>query len=71
MTEEQAKQRFLVLQAMRLVALLQVMLGAANIGGKLLPALTPYLGYALLTFGAAEFFLLPMVLKRIWAKTDQ
>jgi hypothetical protein len=33
--------------------------------------LSPYLGFALLVFGAVDFFLLPMLLKRIWQKTDQ
>jgi hypothetical protein len=71
MTEDLAKRRFLTLQVLRLVALALVMLGAGNIKGKLLPGLSPYLGFALLVFGAVDFFLLPMLLKRIWQKTDQ
>jgi hypothetical protein len=71
MTEEKAKQRFIILQLMRLVALGLVMLGIANIGGKLLPDLSPTLGYGLLIFGAVDFFAVPMMLKRVWQKQDQ
>ncbi len=68
MTEEQAKQRFLTLQAVRLVALLMVMLGAAILGGKILPNVPPFMGYALLIMGVVEFFLLPIVFKRAWQR---
>jgi hypothetical protein len=71
MTEELAKKRFLTMQLMRLVALTFVMLGIANIGGKLLPELSPYLGYCLLIFGTVDFFLIPVLLKRMWQKQDR
>jgi hypothetical protein len=71
MSEDQAKQRFMLLQLTRLVALGLVMAGIANIGGKFLPDLAPVMGYALLIFGAVDFFALPMLLKRVWQKQDQ
>lgn len=68
MTEEQAKQRFLVLNLVRLIALIIVMAGAANIAGKLLPEFTPALGMALLVIGAVDFFIAPVLLKKYWQK---
>lgn len=70
MTEDQAKQRFLVLNLVRLLALLIVMAGVANIAGRFLPDLSPMLGYVLLVFGAADFFGAPVLLKRIWQGRD-
>jgi hypothetical protein len=71
MNEDLAKQRFLVMQLTRLAGLALVMMGIANVGGKLLPDLSPYLGYGLLIFGAVDFFLVPIMLKRVWQKQDQ
>jgi hypothetical protein len=71
MTEDQAKQRFLVLNLVRLLALLLVMAGVANIAGRFLAELSPLLGYALLVFGAADFFAAPILLKRIWQDRDR
>jgi hypothetical protein len=71
MNEDLAKRRFLTMQLLRLFALGLVMLGIANIGGKLLPDFSPYLGYGLLVFGAVDFFLVPIVLKRAWQNKDQ
>lgn len=66
MTEELAKKRFMILNLVRFSALAFIFAGAANIGGKLLPDLTPTLGYVLLVIGAIDFFLAPVMLKRIW-----
>jgi hypothetical protein len=66
MTEELAKKRFMILNLVRFSALAFIFAGAANIGGKLLPELTPTLGYALLVIGAIDFFLAPVLLKRMW-----
>ncbi len=71
MNEEKAKQRFMILQVTRLFALGMVMAGIANIGGKLLPDSTPTLGYALLIFGAVDFFVAPMAFKRMWQDQDR
>lgn len=71
MSEEQAKQRFMILNLVRFSALAFIFAGAANIGGKLLPELTPTLGYVLLVIGAIDFFLAPVMLKRMWRTPDQ
>ncbi len=71
MTEEQAKTRFMLLNLVRLIAIAMVFAGIANIGGKLWPAFTPVLGYALLAIGAADFFLAPVLLKKLWNKQDR
>ncbi len=68
--EALAKKRFFLLSAMRFAAVLFVMLGIANVGGRLLPDVAPYLGYAFLIIGALDFFLIPVVLKRHWVKQD-
>jgi hypothetical protein len=70
MTEEQAKSRFMMLNLTRLGGLAFVMAGAANIVGKFLPGLTPFLGYGLLIIGAVDFFAAPILLKRMWRKQD-
>jgi hypothetical protein len=66
MTEELAKKRFMILNLVRFSALAFIFCGAANIGRKLLPELTPTLGYVLLVIGAIDFFLAPVLLKRMW-----
>ena len=71
MTEEQAKRRFMVLNFVRLSALMMVMAGVANIAGKFLPDLTPTLGMVLLVIGAADFFIAPVLLKNHWRKQGE
>lgn len=66
MNEELAKKRFMILNLVRFSALAFIFAGAANIGGKLLPELMPVLGYILLVIGAVDFFLAPVLLKRLW-----
>jgi hypothetical protein len=66
MNEELAKKRFMILNLVRFSALAFIFAGAANIGGKLMPELMPVLGYVLLVIGAVDFFLAPVLLKRIW-----
>jgi hypothetical protein len=66
MSEELAKKRFMILNLVRFSALAFIFAGAANIGGKLLPDLTPTLGYILLVIGAVDFFLAPVMFKRMW-----
>jgi hypothetical protein len=71
MTEEQAKQRFLILNLVRLSGLMVTMLGMANIMGKFAPGLAPFLGGVLIVMGAADFFFAPILLKRMWrGETD-
>lgn len=71
MTEEQAKQRFLVLNLVRLSGLIIAFAGIANVGGKLAPDLAPGLGLVLLIMGTVDFFFAPMLLKRAWQNQDQ
>lgn len=66
MNEELARKRFMILNLVRFSALAFIFAGAANIGGKLLPELMPVLGYVLLVIGAVDFFLAPVLLKRLW-----
>ncbi len=68
--EQLAKKRFFVLSAMRFTSLVFVALGVANVGGKFLPEATPFLGYAFLIIAMLDFFLVPVVLKKAWAKQD-
>ncbi len=69
--EAQAKQRFLIINLVRLSAIVFLFVGAANIGGKLLPEFTPLLGQILLVIGAIDFFLAPVLLKRMWRTPEQ
>ena len=68
MNENLAKQRFLALNLARILGLVLVFAGIANIGGRLLPALSPWLGYILLITGAVDFYALPILLKKAWSK---
>jgi arginine exporter protein ArgO len=68
--EKLAKQRFMILTYARFMDLALVIAGVANLGGKLLPELSPYLGYTLLLAGAFGFFWIPIILKKTWVKQD-
>ncbi len=69
--EDQARRRFVALNLVRLLAIAMVFAGAANVGGRLLPELSPVLGYVLLVAGALDFFLAPAILKRGWRSPDR
>ena len=71
MNEEVAKRRFMIINLVRFSALAFIFAGAANVAGKLLPELTPTLGYVLLVIGAVDFFLAPVLLKRMWRTPEQ
>jgi hypothetical protein len=68
--EDLARQRFMILNLVRFGAIAFVFAGAANVGGKLLPDLSPTLGYVLLIVGVLDFFLAPVLLKRSWRNPD-
>lgn len=68
--EALAKSRFMALNLARMSGLIMVFAGIANIGGRLLPDLAPWLGQALLMLGAADFFVAPVLLKRLWTRQD-
>ncbi len=65
--EKLARQRFNTLNLVRFMGVASAFAGAANIGGKLLPDFTPWLGYVLLINGIADVFLIPLLLKKSWA----
>jgi hypothetical protein len=71
MNETEAKQKFMILNLVRLIAIGFVMAGAANIVGKMLPEFAPWLGAVLLVIGLADFFFAPMLLKKVWRKREQ
>lgn len=71
MNEDLAKQRFMIINLVRFSAVALIFAGAANVAGKLLPELAPILGYGLLLVGAIDFFLAPVLLKRMWRSPDQ
>jgi hypothetical protein len=68
--EELARKRFMILNLVRLGSIALVVAAMANIAGKLLPGFSPLLGYILLVFGAIDFFLAPIILKRTWRTPD-
>jgi hypothetical protein len=68
MNETEAKQKFMLLNLLRLIAIGFVMAGAANVADKLLPEYAPWLGAVLMVIGIADFFFAPMLLKRYWRK---
>jgi hypothetical protein len=67
--ETQAKHRFMLLNAMRVFAVVLVVMGAAIVGRRWLD-LPEYVGFAFIFIGAIEFFWMPIVFKRSWAKQD-
>jgi hypothetical protein len=71
MNEDVAKKRFMILNFVRFSALAFIFAGAANVGGKFMPEMTPTLGHVLLIIGAIDFFLAPVLLKRMWRTPDQ
>jgi hypothetical protein len=68
--EALAKKRFFLLSAMRFTSLIFVALGAANVGGRLFPEASPFLGYGFLIVAMLDFFMVPVILKKAWAKQD-
>jgi hypothetical protein len=68
--EALAKKRFFLLSAMRFTSLIFVALGVGNVGGRLFPEASPYLGYGFLIIAMLDFFLIPVILKKAWAKQD-
>lgn len=69
--ERIARGRFMIINFVRLFALVIAFTGAANIGGHILPEYAPLLGQFLLAIAAIDFFLAPIVLKRMWRSKDQ
>ena len=66
--EDLAKQRWSVLQLVRLGAAVIVLLGIVIISGRLIDI--PAIGYALMVAGAFGFFALPAKLAKKWRSPD-
>ena len=66
--EKLARQRFNTLNMVRFFGVTTALLGAANVGGKLLPDFAPWLGFILIVNGAVDVLLLPALLKKKWAR---
>ena len=64
MTEDQARQRFIVLNLVRLTGLFAALFGLAIIAGKL--DLPRELGYVAFVIGLFDAMLLPPLLARKW-----
>ena len=67
--EKLARQRFMLLQLIRLGGAAMAMIGAVIISGRWIEM--PMLGYALLVIGAVEFFVLPNLIAKGWRTPDQ
>jgi hypothetical protein len=64
--ERIARSRFAVLTLVRFSAIAIAFVGAANVGGRLLPEFSPMLGQILFVVAAVDFFLAPALLKKMW-----
>jgi hypothetical protein len=71
MNEDLAKGRFNTLNLIRLGGAICAAVGAANIGGRILPDFAPWLGYVMLANGVADVLFIPILLKKKWTKQDQ
>jgi hypothetical protein len=67
--ETQAKQRFMLLNLTRFLSVALVMFGIAIIAGRLLEGME-LVGYFFVVLGAAEFFVMPLFLKKLWNKKN-
>lgn len=67
--EKLARQRFMLLQMVRMGGAAMALIAAVIISGRLIDM--PMLGYALLVLGAAEFFVLPNLISKSWRTPDQ
>jgi hypothetical protein len=68
--DAQAMRRFTMLNIVRSVSAALVMLGVAIISGSILPGFE-FVGYGFVILGAVEFFLMPVILKRMWNMRDE
>lgn len=68
--EQRAMLRFNILNLSRFAAIAFVILGAVLISGKYFPAAPPALGYTVFVIGVIDFFLMPFILRRMWAQKD-
>ena len=70
-SEDLARNRFMLISLARFGAIAMVMVGIANMAGKLLPDLKPWFGYFLFFLGVGGFYMLPVMLKRRWRSGEE
>ena len=71
MTEDEAKKRFITLNLFRLVSLVLTLFGIYIFQTEMLGPDLNWIGAVFTILGAAEFFLAPMILKKMWNKQDK
>ena len=69
MSEDLAKRRFFILQALRFFGAGMAFFGAAIIAGK--TSLPAAIGYVFLVFGAIDATIVPVVIARLWKSKDK
>lgn len=69
--EELARTRFGLLNLARFSGVALVFAGIANLAGKLLPGLAPWLGIVLFLAGIFGFYTVPVLLKRRWTGPEK
>ena len=62
--EAQARNRYFVIQLMRILGVALVLVGILVVRGKI--AIEPVAGYAFIAIGLADVFVMPLVLARKW-----
>ncbi len=70
-SEDKAKQQFLMLNLVRFVGLAFVILGVTMISGKILGPDGAFPGTILVIMGAIEFFIAPVILKKMWRTPEE
>ena len=69
MNEDQAKSRFIAINAIRLTGIAMFLVGLLIVAGKIeLPAIA---GYVLLAMGLVEILVMPVILARRWKTPPQ
>jgi hypothetical protein len=63
--EAKAKQRFMVINALRMGGVLMVLIAIAIVNGAI--DVQPEVGYGLAVLGMVEVFVIPQVLARMWS----
>ena len=63
------RQRFMVINAMRIGGVLMVLFGIAILNGLL--GLPPIVAYVLIGLGLVETFVTPQILSRIWSSRER
>ncbi|WAT19126.1 hypothetical protein OZN62_06050 [Aurantiacibacter sp. MUD11] len=67
--EAQAKQRFFLINAMRIAGVVMILLGILVFNGVM--PLPEWAGWVLLVLGMIETFVTPQILARIWSTNER